>query len=70
MPAATGIAVAFAFMHGLARGGATTIDNFWTDVTRVPVYLLLPACIVLTLVYVALGDAQPGAFRAMARTST
>ena len=58
LSAATGIAVAFAFIRGFARGGATTIGNFWTDVTRVSLYLLLPACIVLTLVYVALGVPQ------------
>ena len=58
LSAATGITVAFAFIRGFARGGAATIGNFWTDVTRVSFYLLLPACIVVTLVYVALGVPQ------------
>ena len=35
LSAATGIAVAFTFVRGFARGETTTIGNFWTDVTRV-----------------------------------
>lgn len=58
LSAATGIAVAFACIRGFARSGAVTIGNFWTDVTRVTVYLLLPACAVLTLAYVAMGVPQ------------
>jgi K+-transporting ATPase ATPase A chain len=63
LSAATGIAVAFAFIRGFARRQAPGkisggIGNFWVDVTRVTLYLLLPACIVLALVYVALGVPQ------------
>lgn len=62
LSAATGIAVAFAFIRAFARqGGGTgvaTIGNFWTDVTRVTLYLLLPACVVLTIAYVAMGVPQ------------
>lgn len=62
LSAATGIAVAFAFIRGFARQGdgarTATLGNFWTDVTRVTVYLLLPACIVLTPAYVAMGVPQ------------
>lgn len=58
LSAATGIAVAFALIRGFARASAQTIGNFWVDVTRVTVYLLLPACVVLTLFYVASGVPQ------------
>jgi potassium-transporting ATPase potassium-binding subunit len=58
LSAATGIAVAFALIRGFARKQASGIGNFWVDVTRVTLYLLLPACVVLALVYVALGVPQ------------
>jgi K+-transporting ATPase ATPase A chain len=58
LSAATGIAVAFALIRGFARREAKGIGNFWADVTRITLWLLLPACIVLTLVYVALGVPQ------------
>lgn len=58
LSAATGIAVAFAFIRGFARQQAAGIGNFWVDVTRVTLYLLLPASVVLALVYVALGVPQ------------
>ncbi|GGI76284.1 potassium-transporting ATPase potassium-binding subunit [Polymorphobacter multimanifer] len=68
LSAATGIAVAFAFIRGFARRQATGIGNFWVDVTRVTIYLLLPACIVLALVYVALGVPQTFAASVTATT--
>jgi K+-transporting ATPase ATPase A chain len=68
LSAATGIAVAFAFIRGFARRGATGIGNFWVDVTRVTLYLLLPACILLALVYVALGVPQTFAASVTATT--
>jgi K+-transporting ATPase ATPase A chain len=68
LSAATGIAVAFAFIRGFARGGAATIGNFWTDVTRVSLYLLLPASLILTFVYVALGVPQTFGASAIATT--
>ncbi len=58
LSAATGIAVAFAFIRGFARSSVSTIGNFWVDVTRVTLYLLLPLCIVLAIIYVALGVPQ------------
>lgn len=58
LSAATGIAVAFALIRGFARRQARGIGNFWVDVTRVTIYLLLPASVVLALVYVALGVPQ------------
>ena len=58
LSAATGIAVAFALIRGFARRDASGIGNFWVDMTRITVWLLLPASIVLTIVYVALGVPQ------------
>lgn len=58
MSAATGIAIAIAFVRGFARHSAREIGNFWVDVTRCILYLLLPICIVGTIVLVALGVPQ------------
>ena len=58
LSAATGIAVAFAVIRGFARSETKTIGNFWVDCTRVTLYLLLPASVVLALIYVALGVPQ------------
>ncbi|PBB69877.1 potassium-transporting ATPase subunit KdpA [Mesorhizobium sp. WSM4312] len=56
--AATGIAIAIALIRGFARASGKSIGNFWVDVTRCTLYVLLPLCIVLTLVYVRLGIPQ------------
>ena len=53
LSAATGIALAFALFRGFARRSAGGIGNFWTDVTRVTLYLLLPVCIVYALFLIA-----------------
>ncbi|SEQ70152.1 potassium-transporting ATPase subunit KdpA [Sphingobium sp. YR768] len=58
LSAATGIALAFALFRGFARRNATGIGNFWADITRVTLYLLLPLCIVLALFYIASGVPQ------------
>ncbi|MCY1670515.1 potassium-transporting ATPase subunit KdpA [Novosphingobium sp. SL115] len=58
LSAATGIAIAFALFRGFARREAATIGNFWADVTRVTLYLLLPACVVYALFLVASGVPQ------------
>ena len=58
LSAATGMAVAFAFIRGFARSSVATIGNFWVDMTRSTLYLLLPLCVILALVYVALGVPQ------------
>ncbi|HEX8446110.1 MAG TPA: potassium-transporting ATPase subunit KdpA [Sphingomonas sp.] len=58
LSAAVGIAVAFAFIRGFARRQAQGIGNFWVDITRVTLYLLLPISIVLALAYVAMGVPQ------------
>ncbi|QUT06508.1 potassium-transporting ATPase subunit KdpA [Sphingobium phenoxybenzoativorans] len=56
--AATGIALAFALFRGFARRSAKTIGNFWADVTRITLYLLLPACILYALFLIANGVPQ------------
>ncbi|RWD67067.1 potassium-transporting ATPase subunit KdpA [Mesorhizobium sp.] len=56
--AATGIAIAIALIRGFARASGKSIGNFWVDLTRCTLYVLLPMCIVLTLVYVWLGIPQ------------
>lgn len=56
--AATGIAIAIALIRGFARASGKSIGNFWVDMTRSTLYLLLPFCIMLTLVYVWLGMPQ------------
>ncbi len=56
--AATGIAVAFALIRGLARHSAATVGNFWTDLYRITAYLLLPISIVFALVLVSQGTIQ------------
>lgn len=58
LSAATGIALAFALFRGFARREAATIGNFWADVTRITLYLLLPLCAVLTIAYIACGVPQ------------
>ena len=45
LSAATGIAIAAALVRGIARHTAKTIGNFWTDLTRISLYLLLPICL-------------------------
>jgi K+-transporting ATPase ATPase A chain len=56
--AATGIAIAIALIRGFARASGKSIGNFWVDLARCTLYVLLPLCIVLTLVYVWLGMPQ------------
>jgi len=56
--AATGIAVAFALIRGFAMKSSTSIGNFWVDLTRVTLYLLLPLAIVLSVVQLQQGTIQ------------
>ncbi len=56
--AATGIALAVALVRGLARRSAQTLGNFWVDLTRAILYILLPISIVGALVYVSQGMIQ------------
>ncbi|BBK30929.1 K+-transporting ATPase ATPase A chain [Stella humosa] len=56
--AATGIAVALALVRGFARASTGTVGNFWVDMTRATLYLLLPGSILLTLFFVWQGMPQ------------
>jgi K+-transporting ATPase ATPase A chain len=56
--AATGIALAIALIRGFSRRSANTIGNFWVDMTRCTLYILLPIAIVVGLVFVGLGMPQ------------
>jgi K+-transporting ATPase ATPase A chain len=56
--AAAGIAVAVAFVRGIARKSAGRIGNFWVDVTRGTLYVLLPICLPLSLLFVQQGMIQ------------
>ncbi|MBB4153625.1 K+-transporting ATPase ATPase A chain [Sphingomonas jinjuensis] len=58
LSAATGIALAFALFRGFARREAKAIGNFWADMTRVTLYLLLPICVVYTVFLIASGVPQ------------
>ncbi|KWV44089.1 potassium-transporting ATPase subunit A [Rhizobium altiplani] len=58
LSAATGIAIAIAFIRAFSRASGKAIGNFWVDMARATLYILLPICIVLTLVYVYLGVPQ------------
>jgi len=56
--AAVGIALAVALIRGIVRKESLTIGNFWVDVTRGLLWVLLPACLVLSLVLVSQGVIQ------------
>jgi K+-transporting ATPase ATPase A chain len=56
--AATGIALAVALVRGFARRSASSVGNFWVDLTRTTLYVLLPISIVATLVLVWQGVPQ------------
>jgi K+-transporting ATPase ATPase A chain len=56
--AATGMAVLAAFIRGIAGHTSKTLGNFWTDLTRTTLYILLPISLVLSLVLVSQGVVQ------------
>jgi potassium-transporting ATPase potassium-binding subunit len=56
--AATGISVAFALIRGFARRSAQGIGNFWVDVTRSTLYILLPLSLVLAVIFMGQGVIQ------------
>ncbi|MDY6962833.1 MAG: potassium-transporting ATPase subunit KdpA, partial [Pseudomonadota bacterium] len=58
LSAATGIALAVAFTRAFARSKVTTLGNFWVDVTRATLYVLLPLSIIVALAFVAMGLPQ------------
>ncbi|HTR05865.1 MAG TPA: potassium-transporting ATPase subunit KdpA [Paraburkholderia sp.] len=58
LSAATGIAVAVALIRGFARHTTKTIGNFWVDLTRCTLYILMPIAFVIALVLVSQGAIQ------------
>ncbi|HSZ93338.1 MAG TPA: potassium-transporting ATPase subunit KdpA [Acetobacteraceae bacterium] len=58
MSAAVGIAVALALVRGFARRSTQSIGNFWVDLTRITLYVLLPICVVTTLIMIWQGVPQ------------
>jgi K+-transporting ATPase ATPase A chain len=56
--AATGIALAIAFVRGIARRQMQTIGNFWVDLVRCSLWVLLPFCLIGALVLVSQGVVQ------------
>jgi len=58
LSAATGIVVAIALIRAFARHSTATIGNFWVDVTRATLYILLPISTLLALVFVSQGVVQ------------
>ncbi|HXX46520.1 MAG TPA: potassium-transporting ATPase subunit KdpA [Candidatus Acidoferrales bacterium] len=56
--AAVGMALAIAVIRGIARKEAKTLGNFWVDVTRCLLWVLLPACLVFALIFVSQGMIQ------------
>jgi K+-transporting ATPase ATPase A chain len=58
LSAATGIVLAVALIRGFARASGKTVGNFWVDITRCTLYILLPICIVYTIFLVWQGMPQ------------
>jgi potassium-transporting ATPase potassium-binding subunit len=58
LSAATGIVLAIALIRGFARHSVRTVGNFWVDVTRCTLYVLLPICVLFTLFLVWQGIPQ------------
>jgi K+-transporting ATPase ATPase A chain len=56
--AATGLAMAFALVRGFARSSAVTVGNFWADLTRIALYILLPIAVLGAVLLIALGVPQ------------
>jgi len=72
LSAATGMAILAAVIRGLARQGATSIGNFWADMVRSTLYILLPLSLVLALALVSEGVIQtftPSAHASMLQSS-
>ena len=68
LSAAAGIAMAAAVARAFALNRGEGLGNFWVDLTRISLYILLPISVVLALVYVALGEPQTLAASTMAHT--
>lgn len=58
LSAATGMALAIAFSRAFVRSKISTLGNFWVDMTRATLYVLLPIAIVVALAFVAMGLPQ------------
>ena len=58
LSAAAGIAVAAAVARAFAANRGESVGDFWVDLTRISLYILLPLSIVIALAYVALGEPQ------------
>jgi potassium-transporting ATPase potassium-binding subunit len=58
LSAATGIVLAMALIRGFARASVRTVGNFWVDITRCTLYILMPICIVYALFLVWQGMPQ------------
>ncbi len=58
LSAATGMAILIAFIRGLVRRKAETIGNYWVDMTRSVIYLLLPVALIAALALVSQGVIQ------------
>src|SRR6201993_2176236 len=58
LSAATGIVLAVALIRGFARASMRTIGNFWVDITRCTLYILIPICVVYALFLVWQGIPQ------------
>jgi K+-transporting ATPase ATPase A chain len=58
LSAATGFALAMAITRAFARSGARTLGNFWVDITRATLYVLLPLAVTVALAFVAMGLPQ------------
>src|SRR6204780_4372711 len=56
--AAVGIAMAIAIIRGIARREQDTIGNFWVDLTRAILWVLLPVCLVVAIIFVSQGMIQ------------
>jgi hypothetical protein len=56
--AAVGIAMAIAIIRGIARREQETIGNFWVDMTRAILWVLLPVCLVVAMIFVSQGMIQ------------
>jgi len=58
LSAATGIALAVAFTRAFARNASGTVGNFWDDLTKSTLYILLPLSIIVAVLYMLLGLPQ------------
>ena len=58
LSAATGLGIAFALVRAFARSSSPTIGNFWADMTRAVLYILLPGALIIALVLISRGVPQ------------